>query len=46
MVYKEGDAIFHSKMLSFFRKEPFTLEASYASSVDLPVPDREIGANP
>lgn len=29
MVYKEGDLIFHSKMLTFYRKEPFQLMASY-----------------
>ena len=29
VVFKEGDAIYHSKILSFYRKEPFELEACY-----------------
>ena len=29
-MFKEGDPIFHSKILSFYRKENFELEAMYA----------------
>lgn len=43
LVYKEGDQIYHSKMLTFYRKEPFDLEASYASPEHLPFPYTDIG---
>ena len=43
LVYKEGDAIYHSKMLTFYRKEPFDLEASYSSPKELPCPYTDIG---
>lgn len=32
-----------SKMLTFYRKEPFDLEASYAKNVNLPLKDGFIG---
>ena len=32
-----------SKMLTFYRKEPFNLEANYAKNVDLPLKDGFIG---
>ena len=31
VVFNQGDPIYHSKMLSFFRKENFDLEAVYAN---------------
>ena len=43
LVYKEGDPIYHSKMLTFYRKELFELEASYASPNGLPYPCKDIG---
>jgi hypothetical protein len=33
VVFNQGDPIYHSKMLSFFRKENFDLEAVYANPV-------------
>lgn len=33
IVFNRGDPIYHSKMLSFFRKENFDLEAVYANPV-------------
>ena len=44
LVYKEGDPIYHSKMLTFYRKEPFELEASYAQPKHIPYPIAHIGA--
>ena len=32
-MFNQGDPIFHSKMLSFFRKESFDLEAAYANPI-------------
>ena len=32
-MFKQGDPIFHSKMLSFYRKENFDLEAVYANPI-------------
>ena len=32
-----------SKMLTFYRKEPFNLEANYDKNVDLPLKDGFIG---
>lgn len=43
LVYKEGDPIYHSKMLTFYRREPFDLEAIYAPSKELPFPQTHIG---
>lgn len=43
LVYKEGDPIYHSKMLTFYRREPFDLEASYSSPKNLPFPSADIG---
>ncbi|GFN85022.1 heat shock protein 105 kda, partial [Plakobranchus ocellatus] len=33
-----------SKMLTFYRKEPFSLTASYTSAKDIPYPETDIGA--
>ena len=33
VVFNQGDPIYHSKMLSFFRKENFDLEAVYANPI-------------
>lgn len=35
-IFKEGDPIYHSKMLTFYRKEPFSLEARYLHPNRLP----------
>ena len=43
VVFKEGDAIYHSKVLSFFRKEHFKLEACYANLRGMPYPNPLIG---
>ena len=43
VVFKEGDTIYHSKILSFFRKESFALEASYAHPDKIPYPTPLIG---
>ena len=43
VVFKEGDTIYHSKILSFFRKESFALEASYAHPNKIPYPTPLIG---
>ena len=32
-----------SKMLTFYRKEPFTLEARYSSPQDIPLDTQKIG---
>ena len=42
-VVRTGDAIYHSKILSFYRKEPFSLEAVYAEPTKIPVSDPRIG---
>ena len=43
VVFKEGDQIYHSKILSFFRKKPFDLVASYQLPSLLPYPSPDIG---
>ncbi len=43
VVFKAGDPIYHSKLLSFYRKEPFKLEASYQFPDQIPYPDPLIG---
>ena len=43
VAYKEGDQIFHSKLLTFYRKDPFELEAYYASPESLPIAHTDIG---
>jgi len=43
VVFKEGDSIYHSKVLSFYRKEHFKLEASYADPKGIPYPNPFIG---
>ena len=42
-MFKEGDSIYHSKILSFYRKEPFELEASYESPEQVPSSNSKIG---
>ena len=42
-MFKEGDTIYHSKILSFFRKESFALEASYVHPDKIPYPTPLIG---
>ena len=43
VVFKEGDSIYHSKVLSFFRKKSFDLIASYQQPSLLPYPTPTIG---
>ena len=43
VVFKEGDSIYHSKVLSFYRKKPFDLVASYQLPSLLPTPSADIG---
>ena len=38
IVFKEGDSIYHSKVLSFYRKKPFDLVATYQFPSLLPCP--------
>ncbi|XP_056587297.1 heat shock 70 kDa protein 4a isoform X1 [Triplophysa dalaica] len=42
-VFPKNHAAPFSKVLTFYRKEPFTLEAYYSSPKDLPYPDQTIG---
>ena len=43
IVFKPGDAIYHSKVLTFYRKQPFSLHAEYAEPANIPVSDPRIG---
>ena len=43
VVFKEGDSIYHSKVLSFYRKKSFDLIASYQQPSLLPYPTADIG---
>ena len=43
VVFKEGDQIYHSKILSFYRKKPFDLVATYHQPSFLPYPSPDIG---
>ena len=43
MVFKEGDNIGVSKMLTFYRKDPFFLQAEYADPLVVPCDNRVIG---
>ena len=43
VVFKEGDSIYHSKVLSFYRKQSFDLIASYQQPSLLPYPSAAIG---
>ena len=43
VVFKEGDSIYHSKVLTFYRKKPFDLVASYQFPSLLPCPAETIG---
>ena len=43
VVFKEGDQIYHSKVLSFYRKQPFDLVATYQKPSLLPYPTPAIG---
>lgn len=45
IVFKPGDAIYHSKVLTFYRGEPFALQAEYAESANMPLSDPKIGEN-
>ena len=42
-MFKEGDTIYHSKILSFYRKKPFDLVATYQQPSLLPYPTPDIG---
>ena len=42
-VFAVNHALPFSKMLTFYRKEPFDLEASYGKNVNLPLKDGFIG---
>ena len=42
-IFSVGDPIFHTKMLTFHRREPFDLEASYKSPKQLPTSNPSIG---
>lgn len=42
-VFPKNHAAPFSKVLTFYRKEPFTLEAYYSSPKELPYPDPAIG---
>lgn len=42
-VFAVNHAFPFSKMLTFYRKEPFNLEASYGKNVNLPLKDGFIG---
>ena len=43
IVFKEGDHIGVSKMLTFYRKEPFFLQAEYANPLVVPCENHVIG---
>ncbi len=43
LVFKPGDLIYHSKVLTFYRKENFALHAEYAEPANIPVSDPKIG---
>jgi len=43
IVFKEGDHIGVSKMLTFYRKEPFFLQAVYAEPLAVPSASPLIG---
>lgn len=43
VVFKEGDAIYHSKILTFFRKKSFEVVASYQFPSQVPFPSPHIG---
>ena len=43
LVFKEGDNIGVSKMLTFYRKEPFFLQAEYADPLAVPCDNHVIG---
>jgi len=42
-VFPKFHAIPFSKMLTFYRKEPFSLEARYSCPEEVPIPDPGIG---
>lgn len=42
-VFLEGDSIYHSKVLTFYRKEPFVLQVKYKDQKALPVSNFNIG---
>ncbi len=43
LVFKEGDQIYHSKLLTFYRKDDFTLTASYQNPAQVPYNNPFIG---
>lgn len=43
IVFKEGDHIGVSKMLTFYRKDPFYLQAEYADHLAVPCSNPTIG---
>lgn len=43
VVFKEGDNIYHSKILTFYRKKSFDLVASYQLPSLIPYPSSNIG---
>ena len=42
-VFEEGDYIYHSKILTFYRKEPFALQVKYKEPKTLPMSNVDIG---
>ena len=45
IVFKEGDNIGVSKLLTFYRKEPFYIQAEYADPLVVPCANPVIGKN-
>lgn len=45
IVFKEGDNIGVSKLLTFYRKEPFYIQAEYADPLVVPCANPIIGKN-
>ena len=43
VVFKEGDAIYHSKILTFYRQKSFELAALYQIPSQVPYPSPNIG---
>ena len=43
IVFKEGDNIGVSKLLTFYRKEPFYIQAEYADPLVVPCANPTIG---
>jgi len=45
IVFKEGDNIGVSKLLTFYRKEPFYIQAEYADPLVVPCANPIVGKN-